>query len=317
MTARQRIGYHALQGGHVRRLILLGFILLTATAAQGCKDKKKKGEHEGHRMARGDRGAPSGPSGSPSFKPEPPKELPPPDTFVGEVRIINIYAEPGGKTQKVDVWARRSFTNGPAKLVDGLDFGQASPWFKAPKSQSIVIVAAGDGADGKELGGVFGPKDGDKITGIFMRDASGPSTPSYWEASADPATTKDIPPPPAAGKGFVLLRANALMGHEPTLTESVGGRSFYVGDGSGQCLHQRVEDRGFSASILGGTQPVELELPPGAAKITLHKWPSNDGCKSPAVFEFSVDVAADKSTEVLIYTQDGKALLTLAVPHGV
>ena len=49
-------------------------------------------------------------------------ELPPPDgsAFVGRNRVVNLWVGPGGTTQVVDVWARRTFTNGPVLLAEGL-----------------------------------------------------------------------------------------------------------------------------------------------------------------------------------------------------
>lgn len=71
---------------------------------------------------------------------------------------------------------------------------------------------------------------------------------------------------------------------------------------------------------LGGTSPYELDLDPGKHKISLHKWPGSskddERCKD-AVFTIDVDVVADKSQWVFLYSPDqGKAIATLALPIG-
>ena len=101
-----------------------------------------------------------------------------------------------------------------------------------------------------------------------------------------------------------------------SLTASIGGSSFYVGDGTTTCAHQRVEDQGFQANVLGGTQDVQLELPPGLATISLHPWFSPDDCDQPAVLEFDVDVPADGIVVVLVFSRDGTTIETLELPVG-
>ena len=195
-------------------------------------------------------------------------ELPPPDAsaFVGRNRVVNLWVGAGGVTQTIDVWARRSFTNGPVLLASGLAFGSASDYVAAPVNQSVVIVGAGAGPDGLELASVFNAGDGEQITAIFTNDDDAGTVwaPNLFEVDPDGASS--APLPPSDGNGLVFLDAPNTGSFESSLTLAIGAAAFYVGDGTGSCATQRIEADGFAASILGGTQSVQLDLPPGRAR---------------------------------------------------
>jgi hypothetical protein len=242
-------------------------------------------------------------------------ELPPPEesTFEGQARVVNLYLDGDGATQEIDVWAQRTFTNGPVLLAEGIELGEASEYFSSPAGHSIVFTPAGEGPDGEELGSIFSPTDGQQITGVFAWEETGPYVPNDYEL--DPESSTPPEEAPAAGQGLVILRAHPLMAHEDTLVEAGLGPSFFVGDGSSTCLHQRVEDDGFAASILGGTQPVFVDLPPGAATLTFHDWlKSSEQCDNEPQLEVDVDVPDGEATVVYLYTPDGETVEALQLP---
>ena len=98
-----------------------------------------------------------------------PDELPPPDPsmFEGANRIVNLWVGPDGETGPIDVWGRRTFTNGPILLAEGVPYAEASDYFQAPTGYSLVVVGAGAGPDGEERAGLFNAADGEQITTIF------------------------------------------------------------------------------------------------------------------------------------------------------
>lgn len=240
-------------------------------------------------------------------------ELPAPDasSYEGANRVVNLWTDADGQTQPIDVWGRRTFTNGPILLVEQLEFGQASDYFSAPPGYSLVVVGAGAGADGDELASLFNAGPHDQVTMVFTNDDPDGSiwAPNLWEAAA--AETGLAPAPPLPGTGLVYLYAANTRSFDETLTESVGGSSFYVGNGSTECARQRVQDEGFAPNVLGGTQDVQLALPPGPAAISLHPWFSPDECGQPAAVEFGLDVPADGIVMVLVYSPDGETIATL------
>ena len=243
-------------------------------------------------------------------------ELPAPDPslYDGSNRVVNLWVGPGGTTRPVDVWGRRTFSNGPILLVEELPFGLASDYFAAPPGYSLVVVGAGAGPDGEELAGMFNAARNEQITMIFTNDdpAGGVSAPNLWEASADQPGL--APEPPRPGMGLVYLYAPNTRSFDESLTAALGGSSFFVGSGPGACTPQRIEQDGYQASVLGGTQDVQLELAPGPATITLHPWFSPDECEQPPVLEFTVDVPADGIVLVLVYSPDGESIATLQLP---
>jgi hypothetical protein len=241
-------------------------------------------------------------------------ELPPPDeaTFVGQARVVNLWLDGDGATQEIDVWAQRSFTDGPVLLAEGVAFGEASDYFSAPPGQSIVFTPAGEGNDAEELGSMFSPEDGQQITAMYSWEEGGAFVPNDYEH--DGSGFQTVEEAPDDGQGLVILRAGQLMAHEASLLEAGLGSSFYVGDSGGTCRTQRVEDQGFTASILGGTQPVYLDLDPGPTTLTLHEWPSVDECASDPLFDLDVDVPDGEATVVYVYTPDGESLEHLPLP---
>lgn len=245
-----------------------------------------------------------------------PDELPPPDpvAFAGANRIVNLWAGPGGVTQVVDVWARRTFTNGPVLLVEDLEYGEASDYVAAPANHSIVVVGADAGPDGTELAGVFNADEGEQITTVFTNDDDAGTVwaPALYERS--PRGNGPPPEPPSDGNGLVYLYAPNTASFESSLTLALGGAAFFVGDGSGTCIRQRIEDDGFAASILGGTQNVQLDLPPGAYTLTLHPWPSPDACAQPSVLDVAVEVTAGSATLLLVSSRDGQSVQAMTLP---
>jgi hypothetical protein len=256
-------------------------------------------------------GAPDDTDGAPTTS-----ELPPPDesTFEGQGRVVNLYVDGEGATQEIDVWAQRTFTNGPVLLAEGLGLGEASDYFSSPTGHSIIFTPAGSGPDGEELGGMFSPSDGQQITAVYSWEETGPFVPNDYER--DPAASTPPPEAPAEpGQGTVVLRAYPLSPHEESLTAAGLGASFFVGDGSPTCVHQPIEDEGFAASILGGTQPVILELPAGTAGLTFHDWlKSSEQCDNEPQLELDVEVPDGEVTVVYLYTPDGESIELVQLP---
>lgn len=278
---------------HLATALVFGIL---TSAALGCGDKKSPGSPAGS-------GAASAATPDPKDAPAVRDELPPaPETAMrkGKARLINLLADAKtGKTDTVDVWAVRSFKYGPARLVEGLKFGQASAWFTAAEGMSVVAVPAGAPGESKDkLTSVSVPTKPVNETSILYRDRDG---------SAICATPGGMPEPSSvpADKALVVLDASQLMGFETQLTASpLGGRSFQVGDGNGTCL--------TGAAVLGGTNHTHHEVAPGPFRFTLHKWPGD--CKSEPVAEVKVDGVAGKGQIVYLHTADGKSLSQLVVP---
>jgi hypothetical protein len=242
-----------------------------------------------------------------------PAELPAPDpsTFEGANRVVNLWVGESGTTAAIDVWGRRTFTNGPILLAEGIEFGRASDYFAAPAGYSLVVVGSGAGPDGEELASMFNAADGEQITLVYTNgDSAGAvEAPNLYEYGNDQA-----PRPAAPGSGLVVLFAPNIRAFSDEMIASVGGDAFYVGDGSAVCRTQRIEADGFSPSILGGTQRVELELPPGPAAISLYPWFSSDECNQPSAHDLTVDVAPDRTVMVFVYTRDGASVESMILP---
>ena len=246
-------------------------------------------------------------------KKEKKEELPEPSEFQGEARVINLLTQPDGTQLSVDVVAAQSFNARQTTLVEGLAYGEASDWFKMPKGQSVDLYRSGGRGQARKIVWVasLGPKEGERITGLLMHDGNQITVANYWEQS--PTGSQFVAAPPA-GKALVQLRANPLMAHEESLKAKYGGRSYYVGDGSGDCRHQRVMDKGYSMSVLGGTQLTEHDVEPGKQRFAFYKWPSSEKCAGEAVFETEIEVEADKSYMVILHTADGKELQASSFP---
>ena len=290
-----------------RLKMVLGTAVL-GLVAQGCGSKEKDASNDDKpkevAKATVDVTAPKAEIAAPVKK-----ELPAPTEFYeGKARVIN-FAMKDGKPVAVDVWAAQSFKYAPVKLAENVAFGEASEWFQSPKNSPVKTVIAGAPHDSKEdLGGPFPPKKGEHITAMIFNKEDGSFTNgNYWETSNDleKANTPDAPP---AGKGYVVLRAGQLSAHKEALTELTGGWALRVGDGKEKCMTQRVEAMGFQASLLGGTQQIEIDLAPGTHTLTFHKG-LEKGCTSATkVYELSLDVAADTAQNVVLYTPDAKTL---------
>ena len=242
--------------------------------------------------------------------------LPDPATFTGSARVVNLWVGVGGEHRTIDVWSRRTFANGPLLLVDGIGFGDASVYFAAPPDAELVVVGAGAGPDGLELARLDHAAAGERVTTVFTNadEFGSDATRDVWEA--DPAGTRPVVDAPAPGMGVVHLAAVNTSAFGTSLEQSVGDDSFAVGDGSGACVRQRVQDAGFAPELLGGGHDVELELPPGPATITLHPWFRADQCQVPAALEVAVEVPVDQVATVLVYSPDGSTIEALQLPAG-
>jgi hypothetical protein len=246
-------------------------------------------------------------------------ELPAPDgsTFVGSTRVVNLWVGPQGATQTVDVWGRRTFTNGPVLLVEGLGFGEASPYFGVPPGYVVEIVGAGAGPDGISLGGVLASRERSRITTVFT-NADETGTPEAWAVfESDPTGSFGAPAPPAAGSGLVVLQQANTDAFRTSLEAAGISDSYYVGDGSGECIPQRIESTGLAPAILGGTQPVAYEVEPGAFTFELYPWTDPARCQATPVAQFEIAAAADEAVIGLLYTRDGTTLELMRLPIDV
>jgi hypothetical protein len=229
---------------------------------------------------------------------------PPPRT--GHARVVNLYVDAAGQHVKVDVWAG-------AAVAQGLEYGTASSWFSPPEDAPIVVVPAGAGPGAAPLGTLTTPALTQHETGTltWMRQTATAAVGVFWD-SGDPGA----PAPPPPGKGVLVIRADALWEHERDLTPTNGSVAFFVGDGSGKCLHQRVEDEGFAAAAVGGPNPVIVDLPPGKHTITLHRWPGKP-CTTRVALRFDVEITAGAGVLALVHSADSKRLSVLQLPLGL
>lgn len=284
----------------MKRLLM---VVLALGACGGKKDDKPK-ESMG--------GGGGGGSASAMAQPEPEKKgAPPKEVYKGKNRLVNLLVSADGKTQTVDVWVRRGFKYDPVKLAENVEFGKASTWFGVPEHMSPVVLPVGAKPDDKEISPMAYGKADEVVTGVMYEDRGSVGVTSRYDVSKD----MTAPAPAPADKGVLILDAGQLSNFEKQLTEKFGGRSFYVGDGAGNCLEHR--DEKMRSLALGGTATRELALAPGKVKISLHKWPAQKGeeCKSPAVYEFEAEASAGKMAYVFVYTPDaGKSLATVTVP---
>lgn len=229
----------------------------------------------------------------------------------GDSRVVNLLVDEGGKPVALDIWGKRSFEYGPMQFAKDLAYGQATPHFGIPKGTSTIAVAAGSGDKGKEMGSVWASQDGEEITTVMYRDGA---TPRSIVLGMKPPGTHNAPEPPKAGTGLVVMYAGPIDGLKDKLTERYGGATFYVGDGSTTCRAQRGLDVG-KGTLLGGTNVVTFELPPGNAKFSLHKWVPGKDCTTPAVFDLEVDVVDGKGTYVILHSPDvGGTVAALQFP---
>lgn len=241
-----------------------------------------------------------------------PAELPAPDpsTFEGANRVVNLLLDDDGPTATVDIWGRRTFTNGPVLLAEGIEFGAASEYVSAPPGYELVAVASGAGPDGEALGEMPNAADGEQITTVLTSlDPRGDeSDPSLFEVG------EQAPAAPGDGVGLVVLFAPNVGSFSDRLIESIGGDAFSIGDGSGACRAQRGEADGLSASLLDATEQIELELPPGPTTVSLHPWFRPDECDRPSVLDVVVDVVPDQTMLMLVFSRDGESIESIVLP---
>lgn len=239
-------------------------------------------------------------------------ELPAPDpsTFVGANRVVNLWVGPDGATTTVDVWGRRTFSNGPILLVAGLEFGEASEHVGAPSNYELSIVGAGAGPDAPELAGVVTAADGEQITTVFSNgDAAGTGrSTTVWERGADQA-----PEPPPADRALVQLVTANLSAIDDRLVRSIGTESFLVGDGAGSCRVGRADDQPI---VIRPESDALLAVDPGAVQISLHPSIDPPVCDAETVASITVDVAAGAQALLVVYSRDGESIEMLPLPAG-
>lgn len=248
-----------------------------------------------------------------------PAELPPPDpsTYEGSHRIVNLFAPAeaeGDEPTAIDVWARRTFTNGPVLLAQDIGVGAASGYFSAPEGADVVVVSAGAGADGEPRASLPVLAGDEQVTTVFTNGDREPHEADVVHLAE--RGTDAVPVPPADEHGLVVVVGANLGAFDEELLASVDGAEFLIGDGTSRCRQQRGEAAGVAADVLGPVERIELDVVPGPAPITFHPAPSLDGCGRPAVAEVTVDVVAGETVVVLVYTLDGLGLSTLTVQPG-
>ncbi|MBT8491651.1 MAG: hypothetical protein KJO07_01215 [Deltaproteobacteria bacterium] len=285
--------------------LVLGLAALLA----GCGDKKEGGESpapgSGQPATAVDPGA-----ASPGAAPGDERLPPPKDAFVGQERLVNLHLGKDGTSKTVDVWATGSARYLPVLLAEKIELGQASDWFGVPKGDRVLVVETGKKSTDQPLASLQRPKDGDHITSILFAATGGDfSVRPHYETHAD-GRVDEFQGPPAAGKGFATVLSLPLGLHKQTIEAAFGAKKFHLGMGKGECPPQRVPD-GQTGQLIGGSSAAYLELAPGKNKMTLHKWPARVTCESEPVFEFEIEVKADASTLVFLYTPDGKTLKVL------
>lgn len=241
-----------------------------------------------------------------------PAELPPPDrsTFEGANRVVNLWVGADGETSAVDVWGRRTFTNGPILLGEDVAFGESSDYFSAPSGYDLVVVGTGAGPDGEQRAAVFNATVGEQITTVFTNEDEDGAVlaQNLFERGAD-----DAPLPPVEGSGLIVVIAPNMGAFSDDTTVFVGADGFAVGDGSTDCRTQRIESEGLPPFVLGGPDAVELDVPPGEAVLSFHPR-SPAACDSASVLEVTVDIAAGQTMLVLMYSPDGVSVAALTLP---
>jgi len=245
------------------------------------------------------------------------KELPaaPAAELRGAVRVINVLKDKDGTPMAFDVWGRRSFKWAPIQYAKNVAYGTATEWYGTPKGTSAIAVPVGAGPDAKEITMVWSPGgDDEQLSNLVYFDQSPASA---MMALLPRTATNNAPELPPAGKGLVYFNASQLRASEATLAPTYGGRSFFIGDGTGKCIYQRVQSKGFGMSVLGGTQPVEHDAAPGKVTFTFHKYPAQkdkECLEENKKFEVTVDVVEGKGTLVVLHTPDGKKIEALQLP---
>ena len=239
-------------------------------------------------------------------------ELPAPDpsTFVGANRIVNLWVGPDGATTTVDLWGRRTFSNGPILLVRGLAFGEVSEHVGAPSNYELSIVGTGAGPDAPEIADVVTAADGEQITTVFTNadDVGTARSTTVWERGADQA-----PEPPRPDRALVQLVTANLSAVDDRLVRSVGTESFLVGDGAGSCRAGRVDEQPV---VVRPASDAVLEVDPGPVSLSLHPSIDPPACDSETIASITVDVAAGSQVLAVVYSRDGESIEMLSLPAG-
>ncbi len=239
---------------------------------------------------------------------------PDPSTFEGETRVVNLWPGADGTGQEVDVWGRRTFSNGPILLAEGLSLGEISEPFGVPPGYAVEIVGAGAGPDGLALAGVLAASRGERVITVFTNADDRGTAESFTISEVDPSGTLGAPAAPAGGSGLLVLRQANTDAFADDLEAAGSSDSFYIGDGSGECLRQRTEDTGVAPAVLGGTQSIEIEFTTSTAAIDLYSWRMPDRCATPPVASFVVDVPVGSAVLGLVFSRDGHSLELMPIP---
>jgi hypothetical protein len=74
---------------------------------------------------------------------------------------------------------------------------------------------------------------------------------------------------------------------------------------------------GHPPSLLGGTQPVKLDLDPGKNTISFHKSGAEGCTKDGKVYEVQLDVKAGEAQVVVLFTPDMQTIKNIILPTPV
>jgi hypothetical protein len=246
-----------------------------------------------------------------------------PSTYVGRNRAVNLIVMPDGSTPVVDIWARRSFQYAPILLAADLGYGEVSDWYGRPEGMSVVAVASGAGGDGDPVSELFSATADQQSTHLLMWDSQSQAAGGFLLEEIAPGSTGEFPAADPA-TGLVQLYAYQLKIHPLVEGESfeltLGGHpvDYAVGiEGIAGCAPQaRITDQGFAPNILGGTQRVPLDLPPGTSQLTFHGWGSTAAeCSDPSLIgPFPVTVEAGSRQWMLLHSPDGSTIESLILP---
>lgn len=261
-----------------------------------------------------------------SAAPTSPEELLPaadPSTYIGRNRVVHLAVLPDGSTPTLDIWALRSFEYAPILLVEGVEYGEISPVYGAPDGMSIVAVEAGAGPDAAPFAGVFSAGADQQYTHVIVYDDESSVGTGLLLEDVDPQNPNAFPET-TAGQALVQLYAYQLtlnpLSEGSGFEQRIAGvePSFQVGiAGIVGCAPQpRNTEQGFTAAVLGGTQRVPFDLPPGDTTFTFHGWGTNNQeCADPSVIEpVTVTVAAGERAWILLHSRDAETIEAMVVP---
>jgi hypothetical protein len=252
-------------------------------------------------------------------------DLPAPDptSFVGVNQVVNLVVLPDGSTPTLDIWALRTFTNGPVLLAEGLEYGQVSAPFGSPPDAVLASVISGAGPDGEQFSGLFSADAEQRYTSVIVFDRDAAVGTGLLLEDTDPANPYAFPEA-LPGQALVQLYAYQLTLHPLGTGESFEYQlagvdpSFQVGiEGTPGCAPQpRQTDQGYTPMVLGGTQRVPFDVPAGSTTFTFHGWGTNNqDCTDASVIDpVTVTLEAGERVWVLLHSRDGQTIESLVVP---